>query len=161
MSTLSPRNSRNKVSMSRATGSDSGSWTSSNLRNSETPTPSLPQCRVTPLCAPSSEHHTHTLPHHHHQPPICDTFGVGGGEEGCPEQYGFSYGPLPPPLDLPHQFNNYHHHPVGEEEEETAFALLPSNCSTMSRATNTPASNLNSGGGGGTLRKPPKNQYWV
>ncbi|OXA39675.1 Chondroitin sulfate proteoglycan 4 [Folsomia candida] len=141
MSTLSPRN---KVSLSRGgggPGSDTGSWTSSNLRN-DTPTPSLPQCRVTPLCATAHDNHSH----HQHPTPICDTFGILEIEPH-PEQYGFSYGNLPPPLDLP---------------QEMAFSTLhPSNCSTMTRSTNTPS--LLPPTAGGTLRKhhPPKNQYWV
>lgn len=120
MSPLSPRSSRHKTCTSRTgtIASDSGSWTSSGLRN-EIPTPSVPQCRVTPLCN-SSDSGGYSgansllmcplLP----PGPICDTFSPLPEEIDPPEPYGFSYGSLPPPLDI-----------RDCREEETVFIDFP------------------------------------
>jgi len=81
------------------------------MMRGETPTPSMPQCRVTPLCNSSDSGGYGAaagvsgalimcplLP----PAPICDTFSSNFPEEmGDPlEQYGFSYGTLSPPLDI-------------------------------------------------------------
>lgn len=178
MSTLSPRGSRNKVSMSRATGSESGSWTSSMICN-ETPTPSVPQCRVTPLCNSSDSGGGGSnnltcplLP----PTPICDTFTVL--PEEISESYGFSYGNLPPPLELglaefPQEdtaFLNFpqnlnHHHILNSSNSSTmtrGTMTLPHPTSNQQRtATPTQPNNNQTPPMTGTLRGGGKNQYWV
>lgn len=140
MSPLSPRSSSRHKTCTSRTGtlaSDSGSWTSSGLRN-EIPTPSVPQCRVTPLCN-SSDSGGYSggnsllmcplLP----PGPICDTFSTLPEEIDPPEPYGFSYGSLPPPLDL-----------RDCREEETVFIDFPHHHSASTSTTTTTM--------GGTLR---------
>ncbi|CAG7786715.1 unnamed protein product, partial [Allacma fusca] len=125
MSTLSPRQSRHchgshhghhSLKHGASNRSDSGSWTSCSA-SAGMPTPSIPQCRVTPLCAGSGGGNSSDsgggysgsnslmmcplLP----PTPICDTFAPLPEEIDPPEPYGFTYGSitstlLPPPLDL-------------------------------------------------------------
>jgi len=145
MSPLSPRSSRHKACTSRTgtIASDSGSWTSSGLRN-EIPTPSVPQCRVTPLCN-SSDSGGYSgansllmcplLP----PGPICDTFSPLPEEIDPPEPYGFSYGSLPPPLDI-----------RDCREEETVFMNFPHSATvggtlkTLSHSRNSNVNNISS-----------------
>jgi hypothetical protein len=185
MSTLSPRASRNKVSMSRTgtSGSDSGSWTSSMIRN-EIPSPSVPQCRVTPLNNSSDSGGTSLMTCPLLPPtPICDTFSTLPEEllDPPPEPYGFSYGNLLPPLEIPElreEETPFHHldfHPSSSITANNHLHHLNSNSSTMTRGTMTlphphhnlhaPAStsqSTNTQPAGGTLkRQQGKNQYWV
>lgn len=151
MSPLSPRSSSRHKTCTSRTGtiaSDSGSWTSSGLRN-EIPTPSVPQCRVTPLCN-SSDSGGYSggnsllmcplLP----PGPICDTFSPLPEELDPPEPYGFSYGSLPPPLDIRESFRDC-------REEETVFMNFPHH-STSSCTSTTTTTTM-----GGTL-KPSSNR---
>jgi len=164
MSPLSPR-SRHKVGTSH-TASESGSWTSSGMRN-EGLTPSVPQCRVVPLCSnistvgSGSESGGYSIGGGGNSmlmcpllppAPICDTFSLLPEEIDPPDGYGFTYGSitnsLQPPLDI--QTRDH------LEEEETHF-------NDYHQCDGHPSSTLMSGSTSGTLRRnhPGKNQYWV
>lgn len=147
VSTLSPR-VRHKVGNNSRTASDSGSWTSSGMRN-EIPTPSVPQCRVTPLCNPICDGssagsdsiggvNSMVMCPLLSPAPLCDTFS--SLPEEMPEQYGFTYGSLTNSLPQP-EMRDQHTETVPFSELQ--YPTNPTSAGTLRR------SNIQ------------QNQYWV